>query len=453
MASRSRKVIILGSTGFERATPEIRIDCFLWSQLVKIRNVRDYDVVVLNLLPLSSECVRKQVEWDRFHSLLNFRCAFEILMSRGQIYVVGDPRFNIPPNASSADKQDSVEVLEVPFLEWSGVRFTWDSSPGDTVKPRYTSGYSQSFRSFISKLSNWTYSLERSRLDHETVGRYFKKSILDELDLQKVVFCQNRYHKSLAWTFRLNFQNAESGPLTFLPKVSLDENETLQLVLSCIGIESELPEPQWLGGIAVPGQEGFDNDICRIEEQLDTLKRELAIAQRKRANCRECLKLLYEKEYALEPAVRDILRRSGADVEDPEERGKEDGWIVVKSGKEKFEGVLEVKSTLRDQFADRGRKQLLDWIDRGRTLRQNEYKGIFIGNSAVERPVSERPDAFSDDWRKAAELSRICAIKSEHLYAVYVLDTHGKVDMDEFWRILFETNGVADLNEYLERLS
>ena len=61
------------------------------------------------------------------------------------------------------------------------------------------------------------------------------------------------------------------------------------------------------------------------------------------------------------------------------EKNKEDGWITVKVDGIVYEGVLEIKSTKSGQFGEDGRKQLLDWIDRGRTLRLKNYKGYSLG--------------------------------------------------------------------------
>ena len=116
-----------------------------------------------------------------------------------------------------------------------------------------------------------------------------------------------------------------------------------------------------------------------------------------------------------------------------------------------YEGVLEIKSTKSDQFGEDGRKQLLDWIDRGRTLRQKNYKGIFIGNSAVTTPLKDRPNAFSDSWKQAAALSQVCALKSEYLYFVHVLASQQKVNLDDFWKQLFATNGIFDINPFLPK--
>ena len=131
------------------------------------------------------------------------------------------------------------------------------------------------------------------------------------------------------------------------------------------------------------------------------------------------------------------------------EKNKEDGWGTVRVGTMTHEGVLEIKSTRSDQFGEDGRKQLLDWIDRGRTLRQKNYKGIFIGNSGVNQPPDKRPDAFSDSWKKAALLSQICALKSEHLYLVYILHVQKKLSLEDFWTQLFSTNGIFDVAPYI----
>jgi hypothetical protein len=158
-------------------------------------------------------------------------------------------------------------------------------------------------------------------------------------------------------------------------------------------------------------------------------------------------------EFGLEPAVREILRTLGAHVEDPEEENKEDGWITVTVGKDTHEGVLEIKSTRSDTFTEEGRKQVLDWVDRGRTRRTKQYKGIFIGNSAVNKPTTERQYPFSDSWKKAAELSGICAMTSTDLYVVYLLKSRDRLDVDLFWREVFSTNGIFDGRKYYEDLA
>jgi hypothetical protein len=180
----------------------------------------------------------------------------------------------------------------------------------------------------------------------------------------------------------------------------------------------------------------------------------LELAMSDRVKARVCLKLLYEREYALEPVVRDILRQLGATVEEPAEKNKEDGWITIQVAGTTHEGVLEIKSATSDQFREDGRRQVSEWIERGREIRGKNYKRIFIGNSAVAKPLNslgDRPDAFSDSWKKAAKLSGICAMKSEELFLIYTLHKRGKVHLDDFWTKLFTTNGIFDIQPFIPK--
>ncbi len=464
MASRKRKVVLVGAKGFQRTTEGIQVDCFLWSQLGKLKNIRDYDTVILDLLPLASDKDRQAVIWGKFFSLLDFHSAVDIIQDGGMILVIGDPRFQVSTDPSSQKGKKTEEPDMAPFLQWSGVKFAWDSEPGDTVI--FEDDYDhRRFADYIGKLSKWDYSLAQCRLNEETLADRFNLAYIKSMaiHLSQDFFCRNRYKHALAFSLRLQFRKQEYhgmeafqsfGPLVFLPRISLSEDETLQLALSTIcGIESDLPEPAWLDQFSAPGQKRIDDDITRINAELQTTFDQLNKAHSKRERCRECLKLLYEREYALEPVVRDILRGLGAHVEDPEAKGKEDGWVVVKVGDRTYEGVLEVKSTRADEFGEAGRKQLLDWIDRGRTLREKNYKGIFVGNSAVDKPLRERPWAFNGNWTKVAKLSGICALKTEDLYVVHLLKARGIVNMDGFWQDLFETNGVLDMKKYIEMLA
>lgn len=467
MARQKHKVIIIGAKGYQRTTGNLRIDCFLWSQIAKVRNIRDYDTIILDLLPFENEMSREEVEWEHFNYLFDFHNTMDVLMNRGRIIVIGNPAFkiNLKQKQEQGDK-DGEESIEKEFLSWSGIDFVWDSEPGDTVifKDDYNH---RRYVKYINKLDRWDYSLTTCNVNTETLSSRFDLDSLKKqgynINLSKDLFCSNRYRNGLAFSLRYQqrrhqYQSwqvvAEFGPITILPKISLPEDDTIQIVLAEIcGIATNLPEPEWLSEVSVPGQKTIDNEITKTKAELKKTLDRIEKAREKRQECRECLKLLYEREFALEPVVRDILRVLGAYVENPVDKNKEDGWIVVKFADKTFEGVLEIKSTKSDTFSDDGRKQLLNWIDRGRTLRQKNYKGIFIGNSAVNKPHKERDWAFSESWSKAAELSEICALKTEDLYFLHLLNDRGKMDRDKFWRDLFETNGIFDMENYRDALS
>ena len=454
MGSHTRKLLLIGATGYDRAKDGFRLDCVNWDELSTVQNVRDYDVLILNLLRINTEAARAKVDWQKFNQLLDFPAASDILTHEGAVVILGDPRFDIPRLNGKGMK---------PFLEWTGAEFSWDNQPGDTVVVSSPSDFPK-FQDYTKHLRKWEYSLGSCSQNRVVFEEKWDAKSLQRTGLTTSVkvysASSNRYDNSLAFCLRHIIADrfhikVPYGLIYCLPQISLDEDETLLIVLrDFCGAASEMPEPQWLSDFNVPGQKALDDTIIQLQMALAEKQEALATAMTERAKVRTCLKLLYEREYALEPVVRDILRQLGAAVEDPVEKNKEDGWITIQVAGKTYEGVLEIKSAKADQFSEDGRRQVLDWIERGRTMRDKNFKGIFIGNSAVTKPLkklSDRPDAFSDSWKKAAKLSQICAMKSEELYLVYFLHKKGKINLDDFWVSLFTTNGIFDIKPLLPK--
>ena len=175
MAKRNQKVVLMGAKGFQRTTEGVQVDCFLWSQIGKIKNIRDYDTVILDLISLCTSESRQSVDWKKFSGLLDFHNTADILMNGGMIIVVGDPRFSIDPekkdkHAKKTRKAD--EQKSRPFLEWTGVDFAWDYEPGDTVG--FQDDYDhRRFTDYVAKLVKWEYSLAQCRLNEDTIGQRF----------------------------------------------------------------------------------------------------------------------------------------------------------------------------------------------------------------------------------------------------------------------------------------
>jgi hypothetical protein len=451
MSARGRKVLLIGATGYDRAKEGLRLDCVPWDKLSDVQNVRDYDVLFLNLLSIGTEDARAKVDWVRFAQLLDFRAASDILTHGGRIVILGDPRFEYYLMDGNRPR---------PFLEWTGAHFVWDDQPGDTVLVNDSHDYRE-FKEYAKHLRKWQYSLRNCCQDGPQFSTRWHPHDLEQRRLETLIdvsaACVNRYEYQLAFSIRHVFKERgrqvfQYGPIYLLPQISLGEDETLLIVLrDFCDAASDLPEPGWVSGFEVPGQKAIDDRITQIQTQLTEQQSALSATLSDRVKVRECLKLLYEREYALEPLVRNILRQLGATVEDPVEKNKEDGWVTIQISGTPFEGVLEIKSAKSDQFNEEGRRQVSEWIERGREMRGKNYKGIFIGNSAVAKPVDQRPDAFSDSWKKAAKLSKICAMKSEDLFRIYVLHKRGKVTLDTFWTKLFATDGIFDIKPFIPK--
>ncbi len=90
------------------------------------------------------------------------------------------------------------------------------------------------------------------------------------------------------------------------------------------------------------------------------------------------------------------------------------------------------------------------WVGRGARDRHKKYKGIFIGNSAREKKLEDRPNPYADGWVKSLEASGYVAIATVELYQAYVAHLEGKLDTEAFWRAFFKTNGVFDIQPFLK---
>lgn len=300
MSAQGKKLLLIGATGYDRAKDGLRLDCVRWDRLSDVQNVRDYDVLVLNLLSIRTETARTNVDWTKFNQLLDFPAASDILIHKGQIVILGDPRFQF-------NLMDGAGLH--PFLEWTGAHFVWDNQPGDTVKVNDSSDFIE-FKDYSKHLRKWQYSLrvchQNSVVFHERWDSHAFEQRGWSAQVKVYPACVNRYSYALAFCIRHLIGNKHEvgvpyGLIYFLPEISLDEDETLLIVLrDFCDAASELPEPEWVSGFNVPGQKAIDDRIAKIKMALAEQQAALEMAVSDRVKARVCLKLLYEREYALD---------------------------------------------------------------------------------------------------------------------------------------------------------
>ena len=71
MSSDAKKILLIGAKGYDRDKKGLRLKCVAWDKLSSIRNVRDYDVLVINLLSIKTTAERNKVDWNVFRVCLN----------------------------------------------------------------------------------------------------------------------------------------------------------------------------------------------------------------------------------------------------------------------------------------------------------------------------------------------------------------------------------------------
>jgi hypothetical protein len=433
-----KRVLILGSDSFRTQRRELLIVSKRWDQVGANVNIRDYDVLILNLLSVGDP---KDVAWPQVEAQLNRGTVIDLLQSGGEIVVLGDPRFRWTHGQTESQQIDAPGGL-VDFLDWTAMTFDWDDSPGTSGKPAVDEQQlPPAFRNYLASISRWEYSLRGVKLGFSPEQRETRVYVRLER------YWENRYRQPVVFACWLvldpDYARTESfGPITFLPRAGVTEPETIEAALALADVELETPEPDWLANVSAPGQRPIDERLNDLNARLRELWEEHQITTGEKAERRRLLGLLYEKQLGLEPLVRDALRKLGADVTDPGEGDREDGWIKVRVDDEELKGVLEIKSTRSSTFDEQGLRQLEEWKLNGEQ-RGKDFKGIFIGSRDLGRPVAERStEPFGVGWRRSAAKRDIVGVLTETLYIGLALHAEGRLDVDRFWRDLFATGGV-----------
>jgi hypothetical protein len=419
------KIVVIGLTGYQHSSNGIVVTSYLWSELKRIENLRDFDLVIMDLtVPGWND-----VEPVTFLNKISFEVTRDIIAHGGEVIVIGDPRSTI----KTRHRQFS-------FTAWTGVSLSWDDSSGSSIQ---ITSINDRYKEYLKSLRSWQYALEHFQIQYDA-------SQLARVEIHSLA--ENRYAKPLAFEIRYYFGQGRVGCIVFLPETTLDQESRLQLVLrDMCGVDLNRHDPPWIDTYVAPTQPPLDKIIDKLEAETYKLQTELDRRRLELKEVRTCLRLLFDSGLTLEMAVRKVLRELGASVREPIEANKEDGWISISGGPDVLEGVLEIKSTSKDTFNEDGIRQAVEWRTRGIERDGKRYKGIFIGVSAIDKQPSERTDPFGQGWKRSAKLQQIVGIRSEELYEAYALNCKGELDASEFWRAVFQTDGVFSLSSFLGR--
>ena len=436
---RKSKILVLGSAYVNVTNDELRIESFKWQDLTRVRNIQDYDAVIFDLFQspdLSGLDVRLATD------IFTREKCWEMLRARTQLFVLGDPRTTMP----------DVLMGGQPFSSRTGFEFKWGASPGDIVS--ISSETTPQMVRYLQAVKKWDWA----------IARVIPFELPDRGDhwrwrFEQINLATNKLGNAIATRFELVleheqyngfgmqwFQDSTWGSLNFLPDTSMQHEETIHYILrEFLGVKIAADEPEWTRQLSVPGEETILRRIHDEETAIQQHSESLERLRQERKQERTTLKLLYDLGESLEEVVRETFRSMGATVTVAKEKGKADGFLSVLIGTSKYHAVLEIKGTKAEVFSQDGLKQLSGWIHEGAEEHGLDYKGIFIGNAATDKPPGLRPSPFPDSWIRTAKLRKIAALRSEDLYTVLLRVREGALPTSVFWQHLFKTDGVFDL--------
>lgn len=425
------------------------IDCRPWGSLDRGFNLLDYDTLIVDLLSIESP---ESINWDVFSASLNRDVFLEFLLAeptQGSAAVIGDPRFMY----RASGRVGGARVTgDSEFLSWVPFKFEWTSGEGTGKRPVTLDEMPKKFVRYVHSIGRWRYSLRKVDTELSIPKRTKPKD--EGYRIAVMSYCNTWSGAALVFSLGVSvfreyssFPEVTIGPIWFMPEANLTEMETIDAALAVLEVDVETPKPAWTESLTAPGERSIRLEQERLKAELAPLVAALEQANEERSQARRFVGLLYEKQRALEPLVRDALRALGAEVEDPPRQDKEEGWLRVATSQGVAHGVLEVKSTRNETFDEQGLKQLEDWKLEAETQRNVEPKGINVGNADIETAPSARRSPFDRGWAKAAERRKNVATLTTVLYMALALQAEEKFDQDRFWASLFETDGVFDSSE------
>jgi hypothetical protein len=405
------RILVVGPGGTTIETPERIIKAVPWTELPALANIRDFHYVIIHLRDDPSAA--DELAWARIHGVMSG--APPALSAGCKLLLIGYPGFQVPLGRRSQPE---------PFLRWLGhhINFAWRTAPGEGIVP---TDPMSSADPYLSRVRRYTFTLESA---WQNTAPLKVQPLLASIDQLPVAFTTN----------------PPLANLTVYPPIGdVTDQDLIRLALKsfCKVDIGPVPEPEWIASMLAPGEASVDQRIAALSEERAQIDEAYARATATRSDLRSVLRVLYEQGDVLERHTRSLLRKFGAVVHEPAKAGVEDGWLEVDIDGTRKLGVLEIKGTTRDQFSEDGLKQLAMWVLNA-DVEGKEAVGIFIGASAIGRPVAERPNPFSDGWRRGAERHGLIGMTTADLYRAFELMEAGNLQQDVFWRSVFQTKGI-----------
>ncbi len=434
----NKRILVLGSTPHTRL-----VKAYTWDKLPQDLNVADYEIIILNLVPLQDSRLTESVDSQ---VLINMRPQFAraFFTSESEIIAIGIP------NTKFGKGFHATWWLPI------GPEFVYDS--GEIIK-----GVPKEFEFYFNKVNSYSFHLNAKQtwIAARETNDLGVVSFLDAIDpssnlieLRVQAIGQTHFGRPVALRLffkvgqeRRDIKNESRAGVYWLPPTTKISNyEAVDLILrERYGLLFEQERPRWVEPYKLPNQLPIEGDIIAYEQKIQDLSEKLEQAKQLLEVESRFQKLLYETgEEILEPVVRNALRELEANVEDPQEKGREDGRLTDPIGRN---GMLEIKGrTGTLKLSDV--RQLNQWVQDAIVDEENwSSKGILIANLDLNNSPEQRGELFPSNCVKAAQRINMCLMTTTQLFNALCSFQRNELDITDFWNTVFNTNGVCPLPE------
>ena len=408
---RPLKIVVVGSKGHPR-----EVQCYNWAEISKVPNIADQDAVIIDMTTLDEETLKKIASNLPRNFVVDY--FFKLFRSEGKVFIITVPTIEVEISTTRIFNNYWWNPFEVKFK----------IEKGDTIK-----NVLDSFQRYFSNVKYWNFTIEPA----QSLTKIINLGVVGSPQIMDVL-AKNRYDAALG----IKIAIPDCGKYCFLPPpTEISSKAAIDIILEdFFGIKiSETAEPDWVKEIKLPNEEEIQKEIQERLDKMESENREIEKLEKRKRGVVKFRKLLYTEDEELEQIVWATFRELGANVIEPKEKNKEDGWIVTKFGK----GILEIKKAAKSASRKHTR-QLDNWV--GNCIANNEKcKGILVINHYGDKPLKERKEPFPSDVREHAKEARsgnpFCLLTTVELFNAYCAFKKKRISSDEIFKKIFEADG------------
>jgi len=425
----SKRILVLGHRLETRA-----VESYPWYARPKDLNVTDFDILIVDLTPFQGGGVgiaALDIPSDQFRRFL--------IRPDARLFVIGSIN---PPTTGT---------LELGLTRLgSPVEIDMRVEIGEVLRnvDSKLEGY------FKLLLPRWSRYVERTeeRSSSTFASLLFGGPAVLTHNIEALA--ETTFGRSIAFGLRFIArrnpdQGQESGSLIWLPPpTEADSVESVMWLLrNLFQVCIEKPLPGWTDAFQLPGERETRDRIRQHEGGITAAKRAIEEEEQRLNDLLRFKRLLYEQDDALETVVWAALRELGGKVTEPAVKGRDDGQLEDPSGRR---ATLEIKGrtgTLRLTDV----RQLEQW--RGEAEEESEkkglgkVKGILIANLQCETSPEGRRDTVPPNCLELIARYGFSLLPTTQLFRALADHRSRLLNVDAFWKQLFETVGVTTFPE------
>jgi hypothetical protein len=450
--AQPKRILVIGSEGHGKD-----VTSYSWNKFPEDFNVADFDVVLLNFATFEEDqALAAAFPPARLPAHESLGRLF--FAERTELIAIGDPSTQIGPEPEG---RGFALAGRRSVADWLPFWFRIEHEAGSSFEIK-----DEDWAFYFSRLSayEWFMGSEMgARFQDPT--HYFRTIGIPGADVVRPYYkalAETRFGRPIALAFQIaagrskeplglvvNYGEQEielvrsSSFIYWLPALrELSGAEAVDLILAeRFRVSIEQRRPEWLDGYALPLEEEIAEEIAALETEREGMAARIAEARLRAEQAAAPSALLYEKgKKELEPVARDALRKLGAEVQEPEREGIEDGVLL----RPPDAAVIEIKGR-KGQIRLGDVRQVVQWAADAEGRDGVTYKPIIIGNPHCEMTPPQRGEPLAPNALEYARNTNVVLLTTVQIYEALRRHQEGDFDEATFWNTVFAAKGVVRL--------